>query len=251
MQCGHVVIVLCESFRSLLSQLKKWTAGQPCIRLSFSGHVVLYHICLVNWLLVCSDTWKECTRHVNIENRQNIELVNLCILLEPLQFIEADSRCFQVEVERIRGHAHGKLMNKLAAARHKAQEKRAAAEAKRNQQAAKAEHQAEYIRKTGHIPSSFWCWGWCYWYWNHFLQMYVHANVKTYTLDLAQVYKSQQVLKCKYHQHEKGNVVTLLNLFVLWVNYNLHYQVWIAPEKGNIGLSHFVFDEFGFRLRKK
>ena len=95
-------------------------------------------------------------------NRENIELVNLCILLEPLRFIETDSRCFQVEVERIRGRAHGKLMNKLAAARLEAQEKRAAAEAKRNRQAAKAEHQADYIRKTGRIPSSFWCWGWCY-----------------------------------------------------------------------------------------
>jgi hypothetical protein len=37
-------------------------------------------------------------------------------------------------------------MNKLAAARHKAEEKRAAAEANRNNQAAKTEEQAEYIR---------------------------------------------------------------------------------------------------------
>ncbi|XP_009351653.1 uncharacterized protein LOC103943161 isoform X1 [Pyrus x bretschneideri] len=74
---------------------------------------------------------------------------------------EAEMRKIEVEVERIRGRANGKLMNKLAAARHKAQEKRAAAEARRNRQAAKTEHQAEYIRKTGRIPSSFWCWGWC------------------------------------------------------------------------------------------
>lgn len=67
---------------------------------------------------------------------------------------------FQVEVERMRGHAHDKLMNKLAAARHKAEEKRAAAEAKRNQQAAKTEQQAEYIRRTGRIPY-FPCWSWC------------------------------------------------------------------------------------------
>ncbi|KAK7846631.1 uncharacterized protein CFP56_007609 [Quercus suber] len=61
---------------------------------------------------------------------------------------------FQVEVERMRGQAQDRLMNKLAAARHKAEEKRAVAEAKRNQEAAKTEQQSEYIRKTGRIPSS-------------------------------------------------------------------------------------------------
>lgn len=74
---------------------------------------------------------------------------------------EAEMRKIEVEVERMRGRAHDKLMNKLAAARHKAEEKRAAAEAKRNHQAAKTEQQAEYIRRTGQIPSSFSCWGWC------------------------------------------------------------------------------------------
>eukprot|EP01018_Ginkgo_biloba_P030413 Gb_26161 [translate_table: standard] len=49
----------------------------------------------------------------------------------------------------MRGHAHEKLMNKLSAARHRAEEKRAAAEAKRNQQAAKTAQQADYIRQTG------------------------------------------------------------------------------------------------------
>jgi len=55
-------------------------------------------------------------------------------------------------------------MNKLAAARHKAEEKRAAAEANRNHQAAKTEEQAYYIRRTGHVPSSylsFSCCNWC------------------------------------------------------------------------------------------
>lgn len=68
---------------------------------------------------------------------------------------------FQVEVERMRGRAHEKLMNKLAAARHKAEEKRASAEAKRNKQAVRTEQQAEYIRRTGRIPTSFSCWNWC------------------------------------------------------------------------------------------
>ncbi|XP_011624687.1 uncharacterized protein LOC18437710 isoform X2 [Amborella trichopoda] len=74
---------------------------------------------------------------------------------------EAEMRRIEVEVERMRGRAHEKLMNKLAAARHKAEEKRAAAEAKKNQQAARTAQQAEYIRRTGRIPSSLVCWTWC------------------------------------------------------------------------------------------
>lgn len=74
---------------------------------------------------------------------------------------EAEMRKIEVEVERIRGQAQDRLMNKLAAARHKAEEKRAAAEAKRNRRAAKTEQQAEYIRRTGRVPSSFTFCGCC------------------------------------------------------------------------------------------
>ncbi|XP_038971008.1 remorin 4.1-like [Phoenix dactylifera] len=74
---------------------------------------------------------------------------------------EAEIRKIEVEVERMRARAHDKLMNKLAAAKHKAEEKRAAAEATRGQQATRTSQQAEYIRRTGHIPSSFSCWNWC------------------------------------------------------------------------------------------
>ncbi|TYJ49862.1 hypothetical protein E1A91_A01G164800v1 [Gossypium mustelinum] len=73
---------------------------------------------------------------------------------------EAEMRKIEVEVERMRGRAHDKLMNKLAAARHKAEEKRAEAEAKRNRQAAETEQQADYIRRTGRVPY-FRCWSWC------------------------------------------------------------------------------------------
>ncbi|KAF8028903.1 hypothetical protein BT93_E1548 [Corymbia citriodora subsp. variegata] len=74
---------------------------------------------------------------------------------------EAEMRKIEVDVERIQGQAHDKLTSKLASLRHKAEEKRAAAEAKRNRQAVKAEEQAEYIRKTGRIPSSFSICSWC------------------------------------------------------------------------------------------
>lgn len=74
---------------------------------------------------------------------------------------EAEMKKIEVEVERMKAKAQDKLMNKLAAVRHKAEEKRAAAEAKMHKQAAKSEQQAEYIRKTGRIPSKFSCWSCC------------------------------------------------------------------------------------------
>ncbi|XP_039006471.1 uncharacterized protein LOC120134061 isoform X2 [Hibiscus syriacus] len=73
---------------------------------------------------------------------------------------EAEMKKIEVEVEMMKARAHDKLMNKLAAARHKAEEKRAAGEAKRNQQAAETEQQANYIRRTGRVPY-FCCWTWC------------------------------------------------------------------------------------------
>ncbi|XP_021713813.1 caldesmon-like isoform X1 [Chenopodium quinoa] len=74
---------------------------------------------------------------------------------------EAEMRKNEVEVERMKAKAQDKFMNKLATARHKAEEKRAAAEMKMNKQATKAEQQAEYIRQTGRIPSKFSSWSCC------------------------------------------------------------------------------------------
>lgn len=73
-----------------------------------------------------------------------------------------DDHCIQVEVERMKARAHDKLMNKLGAMRHKAEEKRVAAEARRNQQAARTAHQGDYIRRTGRVPSSFFCRSCCF-----------------------------------------------------------------------------------------
>ncbi|RWV79298.1 hypothetical protein GW17_00059587 [Ensete ventricosum] len=75
--------------------------------------------------------------------------------------IEAEMKKIELELERTRAHAHERLMNKVAAASHKAEKMRAAAEAKRNYQAATTTKQAEYIRQTGRIPSSFFYWSCC------------------------------------------------------------------------------------------
>ncbi|KAK1304223.1 hypothetical protein QJS10_CPB11g02257 [Acorus calamus] len=79
---------------------------------------------------------------------------------------EAEMRKIEVEVERMRGQAQDRLISKLAAAQHKAEEKRVVAEAKRNQQASRTAQQIEYMRRTGRIPSfscfhRCWCFQWC------------------------------------------------------------------------------------------
>ncbi|KAG6476520.1 uncharacterized protein LOC122025139 [Zingiber officinale] len=74
--------------------------------------------------------------------------------------IEAEMRKVEAEVEITRASAHERLMNQLAAVRHKAEAKRAEAEAKRDQQAVKNTRRADYIRRTGQIPSRFPCRSW-------------------------------------------------------------------------------------------
>lgn len=68
---------------------------------------------------------------------------------------ESEMRRIEVKVERMKSHAHEKLFNKLASLQRRVEEKRASAEAKQAEQAAKTRQQAEYIRRTGHIPISF------------------------------------------------------------------------------------------------
>lgn len=62
---------------------------------------------------------------------------------------------FQVKAERIKARAEERLANKLASTRRIAEEKRANAEAKLNEKAVRTSERADYIRRTGHLPSSF------------------------------------------------------------------------------------------------
>lgn len=57
----------------------------------------------------------------------------------------------------MRARVHEKLVNKLAALRRKAEEKRAAAEETRNRQATRIEEQVDNIQRTGKFPSWFCC----------------------------------------------------------------------------------------------
>ncbi|CAN4124173.1 unnamed protein product [Withania somnifera] len=68
---------------------------------------------------------------------------------------EMEMKRMEVKAERIKARAEEKYTNKLAAARRIAEEKRANAEAELNEKAVKTSEKADYIRRTGHLPSSF------------------------------------------------------------------------------------------------
>ncbi|KAL0421532.1 UNVERIFIED_CONTAM: Cyclin-dependent kinase G-2 [Sesamum latifolium] len=68
---------------------------------------------------------------------------------------EMEMRKTEVKAERLKSRAQEKYTNKLAATRRIAEEKRANAEAKLNEKAVKTSERADYIRRTGHLPSSF------------------------------------------------------------------------------------------------
>ncbi|EXB94977.1 hypothetical protein L484_006742 [Morus notabilis] len=68
---------------------------------------------------------------------------------------EMEMRKMEVKAERIKARAEEKLANKLAATRRIAEEKRANAEAELNEKAVRTSERADYIRRTGHMPSSF------------------------------------------------------------------------------------------------
>ncbi|KAK4753622.1 hypothetical protein SAY87_001726 [Trapa incisa] len=67
---------------------------------------------------------------------------------------EMQMKKMEVEAERMKARAQEKLANKLASTRRIAEEKRANAEVKLNEKAARTSERADYIRRTGHLPSS-------------------------------------------------------------------------------------------------
>ncbi|KAM2334154.1 hypothetical protein ACFXTH_011739 [Malus domestica] len=68
---------------------------------------------------------------------------------------EMEMRKMEVKAERMKTRGQEKLTNKLAATRRIAEEKRANAEAKLNENALRTSERADYIRRTGHLPSNF------------------------------------------------------------------------------------------------
>lgn len=62
----------------------------------------------------------------------------------------------------MKAEAEAKIVNKIAMAKQRSEEKRASAEARKARDAEKAVAEAEFIRETGQIPASGYkiCCGW-------------------------------------------------------------------------------------------
>ncbi|KAI8526890.1 hypothetical protein RHMOL_Rhmol12G0034100 [Rhododendron molle] len=106
------------------------------------------------------------------KNSEQVEKVNLCASTGRERFkqeevkiqawenhekrkAEMEMRRTEVKAEQLKARAQERLTNKLAATRRIAEEKLANAEAKLNEQAVRTSERADYIRRTGRLPSSF------------------------------------------------------------------------------------------------
>ncbi|XLR59992.1 uncharacterized protein [Arachis hypogaea] len=75
--------------------------------------------------------------------------------------LEAEMRRIEAKVEQMKAQTHAKMVKKIALARQRSEEKRAAAAARKSREAERTAAQAEYIRQTGRMPpSSYTCCGW-------------------------------------------------------------------------------------------
>ncbi|KAL2343438.1 hypothetical protein Fmac_004723 [Flemingia macrophylla] len=68
---------------------------------------------------------------------------------------EMEMKKMEVKAERMKALAQERFANKLATTKRIAEEKRANAQIKLNDKALKTTKRVEYIRRTGHVPSSF------------------------------------------------------------------------------------------------
>ncbi|ESW30703.1 hypothetical protein PHAVU_002G175800 [Phaseolus vulgaris] len=68
---------------------------------------------------------------------------------------EMEMKKMEVKAERMKALAQERFANKLASTKRKAEEKRANAQVKMNDKALRTTERVDYIRRTGHVPSSF------------------------------------------------------------------------------------------------
>ncbi|XP_038994081.1 uncharacterized protein LOC120117997 [Hibiscus syriacus] len=68
---------------------------------------------------------------------------------------ELEMKKIEAKAERLKARAKERCANKIAASRRIAEEKRANAESKLNEKAIRTSQRADFIRRTGHFPSSF------------------------------------------------------------------------------------------------
>ncbi|KAK1375512.1 Titin-like protein [Heracleum sosnowskyi] len=74
--------------------------------------------------------------------------------------LDAEMRRIEAKVEQMRADAQAKMVKKVAMAKQRSEEKRDATEAKKTSQSYKLAAQAEHIRRTGRLSSSYMCCAW-------------------------------------------------------------------------------------------
>ncbi|XP_074362868.1 uncharacterized protein LOC141703169 isoform X1 [Apium graveolens] len=74
--------------------------------------------------------------------------------------LDAEMRRIEAKVEQMSAHAQAKMVKKVAMAKQRSEEKRDATEAKKTSESHKLAAQAERIRRTGRVSSSYMCCAW-------------------------------------------------------------------------------------------
>ncbi|CAA3024201.1 Remorin family [Olea europaea subsp. europaea] len=109
----------------------------------------------LNPLETRATAWEEAERAKNMARYKRDEVKIQAWENHQKRKAEMGMRRMEVKAERMKSRAQEKYTNKLASTRRIAEEKRTNAEAKLNEKALKTSERADFIRRTGHLPSSF------------------------------------------------------------------------------------------------
>ncbi|KAH0878872.1 hypothetical protein HID58_066266 [Brassica napus] len=103
---------------------------------------------------------EEENNNVDAEETQRVEFDKRASAWEEAEKSKHNAR--SAKVQQMKAEAEAKIVKKIAMAKQRSEEKRAAAEARKARDAEKAAAEAEYIRETGQIPASSYkiCCGW-------------------------------------------------------------------------------------------
>lgn len=116
---------------------------------------VVAHVPSVNSLESRAAAWDEAERAKFMARYKREEVKIQAWENQEKRKAETKMKKMQMKADQMKSRAQEKLSNRLATTQRMAEEKRASAEAKLNERAARTSEKANYIRRTGHLPSSF------------------------------------------------------------------------------------------------
>ncbi|CAN1227549.1 Remorin 4.1 [Linum grandiflorum] len=98
--------------------------------------------------------WEEAEKSKHAARYKREEIQIQAWESQQIAMLEAEMRRTEARAERMRVEAEAKMVKKMAMARQRAEERRGAAESRKNRDAERTAVKAEYIRRTGRMPSS-------------------------------------------------------------------------------------------------